>query len=208
MSDKKRKRKHKAIVVDYDDTVVDFMGFLCHLYNVKNGTCISPNDLKEWDFKDVEVKDARGNVVKGEKLRKMFKDYENQGLYAALPIIEESRRALDMAAKLGYKIIILTARDGQFKAQTEINLIRNNIPYNELIFDWDKVKIINDLKKSYKIAFFADDKFDTVKKVADSCDLDYNFLVEKAHNRDIDLSEEDETILRIRDLFETVRYLK
>ena len=45
MSDKKRKRKQKAIVVDYDDTVVDFMGFLCHLYNVKNSTCVSPNDL-------------------------------------------------------------------------------------------------------------------------------------------------------------------
>jgi hypothetical protein len=175
------------------------------LYNNKHDTSVTPADLKTWDFEKVEVKDARGNVVKGAELRKMFLDYEAHGLYAAMPALPGAQRAIDTISKLGYKIIVLTARDEKYRIQTEINMTLRGIKCDELVMDWDKVKRINALKDKYRIIGFADDKFATVQSVAEECDLPHNFLVDKAHNRDIELPED---VIRIQDLFDIIRYLK
>ena len=198
-------KKPKAIVLDLDDTLVSFAEFLVLLYNASFGTSLSANDLINWDFKDIEIKDARGNVASGKHLREFFIEMEGHGLYAALPIIPEAQQALHMISQRGYKIIILTARPDKFKIDTEINLIKNFIPYDKLVFDWDKVKVINKLKSRYAIVAFADDKYSTVEVVKENCGLDYTFLVNKAHNQNIN---EKDGIIRIGTVLEMVRFLK
>lgn len=206
MTTKKRKYKPKAVVVDYDDTVVDFTGFLCYLHNKKHGTTIGTSDITDWDFTNLSVKDVRGNVVLGSELKETFKYYEEDGLYAALPVIKESKFALELIKKLGYHIIVLTARPEKFKKQTEMNLIMRDVPYDELYFDWDKVKKIKEFSKLYNIVLFADDKLTTVESVSDNCRVKYNFLIDKPHNK-CDNIDNDE-LIRIADLLEAVRYLK
>lgn len=206
MGDKKR-NKLKTIVLDYDDTVVDFLGGLCRIHNKRYNTCISANDIQDWDFSSLEVKDARGNVVKGSELKKTFIAYEDDGLYVGLEMLGDADFALELMKKLGYKVIILTARDEKFGKQTELNLIFNRIAQyvDEVYFKADKVKKIKDLSRTHHIVLFADDKASTVQAVAEECTVDNIFLIEKPHNKNIEC---DESVMRVRDLLDTVRYLK
>lgn len=201
---KKLIKKTPTVVLDIDDTVVDFIGFLCYLYNVKNDTTVSSADLKSWDFVGTKVEDAQGKVVLGETLRKFFLDYENSGLYAALPPIKESVLAIELMRKLGYKIILLTARNEKFLKDSEINLIVNKIPYDEIIFDHDKAKQINRLAKKHSIAIFVDDNVKHVTNVHETDRVDVTYLISRGHNKDEQLPE---GVVRINDLLEIVRTL-
>ena len=210
----KRKRKPHAVVLDYDDTVVDFMGFLCSVHNLYNGTCMTKNDVKGWGFKGVSLTDARGNTVTGEELMNTFKTYEKHGIYASLPVIREARKAIYDMRTLGYKVIILTARDEKYKEQTEINAMHQKVVYDELHFSSDKVKILKELSKRYNIRAFADDRAQTVLKVMDKSKVKNVFLVDAAHNRNLDeiatemnIEVEDGDIKRIRDIYEILREL-
>ena len=201
-----RKKKEKIIVVDYDDTVVDFMGFLCRIHNKLNGTCITPSDFKEYDFDKVEIKDVRGNIVHGTEVRDTFLEYESHGLYSALYILPEARFALKFMRELGYKIFILTARKEEYEKQTIMNMLNLNIPYDEVIFCPSdlKAKKIRQLSKTYNIQMFADDKASTVKDVAESTNVNHVVCINQAHNRDEDF---DEDVIRVDTLFEAVRLL-
>lgn len=201
----KRKRRPYAIVLDYDDTVVNFIGFLCTIHNHINGTCITGRDIINWGFKDINMKDARGNTVTGADLDKTFKDWESNGLYASLPAFKDARRAIELMRKLGYKIIIVTARDEKYRKETELNAMHQHIHYDELHFSQDKVKTIRELNKTYNIKMFADDKAVTVLDIADKCRIKYTFIIDQEHNKYIDDDEED--IIRIKDIMEAIRYL-
>jgi predicted secreted acid phosphatase len=201
----KSKRKPKAIVCDLDDVCVNFLSVLTAIHRARHNSSVTENDLTSWNFEEVEIKDARGNVVVGTELRTIFKEYENEGLYAAIPAFETAKQALNIANKLGYKVIILTARNEKYRMPTELNLVMQGIPCDELIFDADKVKRINQLKRRYRVICFADDKLETVQKVSEECNLDYNFVVERPHNRDLTIPD---GVTKIRDLFEVIRVLK
>jgi hypothetical protein len=211
---KKRVFKPKVIILDVDDTILDFCGFLCSLHNKKYGTCISPNDLTDWNFSSVEVKDANGNVVLGSQLRATFEEYEADGLYVGLDVLGDADFALEIMKKLGYKIILLTARNEKFGKQTELNLIMNKIYQfiDEIHFKSDKnienfkTNKIKELSKIYNIQLFADDRAETVMQISENCKVDKIFLINKAHNKNIEI--EDENIVRVGDLMEAVRYLK
>jgi uncharacterized HAD superfamily protein len=201
-----RKRKEKVIVVDYDDTVVDFMGFLCRLHNKLYKTCITPSDFKAYDFDLVEIEDARGNKVHGKDIRETFLEYEKHGLYAALSLLPEAKFALKMFKELGYKIIILTARKEEYEKQTMMNVLNLNVPFDELIFCPSdlKAKKIRQLAKKYNIQMFADDKASTVKDVAETTNVNFVICINQSHNK----SEEfDEDIIRCDGLMDAVRLL-
>lgn len=201
----KRKLKPRAVVVDYDDTVADFSGFLCHLHNKIHHTSIVTNDITTWEFEDIRVNDVRGNIVTGEELNRTFKEYEPEGLYAILPVISEAKSALKIMRLLGYKIIILTARKPEHEKQTMLNLLHNDVVYDELYFEEDKVKKIKELSKKYNIQVFADDKLETIEDVVENCKVRKVYLIDKAHNRTEDIDDE---IIRITNLFEVVRDLR
>jgi len=203
----KPKKKEKIVVLDADDTIFDFLGGLCKVHNKRNGTCITPADIEDWNFESLEMKDARGNVVKGVDFRKTFTDYEADGLYVGLDILGDADFALELIKKLGYKIIILTARDDKYGKQTELNLIFNRISsyVDDIFFKADKVKKIKELSKVYHVVMFVDDRATTVASVLDNCNVDKVFLVDKGHNKTVELDEE---IIRVKDLYGTVKYLK
>ena len=91
-----KRTKIKTIVVDFDDTIVDFVPFLCFLHNSLHKTCLSESDIKMWSFEGLDLTDVRGNRVTGEELRATFEKYEPHGLYARLPVIKDARFALDI----------------------------------------------------------------------------------------------------------------
>lgn len=201
---KKASKKIPTVILDIDDTIVDFVGFLCYLYNAKNETSITGSDLTSWDFVGTKVEDAQGKVVRGSELRKFFKDYEDSGLYAACPVIKESALAISFMKKLGYKIILMTARDEKHKKDTEINLLVNKIPYDELIFDREKDKRVRRLARKHSIYLFADDNLHHIKSVFETDRVDQCFLINRHHNKNLEAPEE---VTRIDDLLEAVRTL-
>jgi len=200
-----RKLKPKAVIVDIDDTITNFLPFLCFLHNKLNNTSITEKDITSWNFDNIEFKDVRGNETTGDELRATFRNFEDHGLYAILPPINDARFALDIIHELGYRIILMTARNAKYESQTVLNLIANRFKYDELYFEKDKVKKIKELAKTYNIVLFADDKLDTVIKVSENCNCKKIFLIDKHHNSVVELDEE---ITRIDNLFEAVRCLR
>jgi len=199
--------KEKAVVLDYDDTICDFLGFLCRIYNKLNNTCISPTDITEYCFDNVNFKDVRGNEVTGDQLLETFEEYEKHGLYAAIPLLPESLHALNIMRNLGYKLIILTARPKEYEKQTMLNILHQNVPYDEVLFcpSDEKAKMIRKLSKRYNIQMFADDKASTIEDVYENCNVNNVVIITKPHNVDMEI---DEDIIRVQSLFDSVRYLK
>jgi len=199
--------KCKAIVSDLDDCIVDFIGFLCLIHNKKHRTTITRGDIVNYPMNEVEAEDIDGNVTKGITLYKTFKDLESHGLYAVLPDFPEAKQAIRMIKdELGYKIILMTARAEKFRDQTELNLLRNNIPYDELYFSKNKADDINKLKEKYDIHLFADDRASTVREVNLKCKIKYPILINRPHNERYKVLAKE--IIRANDLLEVVKYLK
>jgi uncharacterized HAD superfamily protein len=198
-------KKIETIISDIDDVIKDFKGYNCDLHNKIYGTSVAEKDLTDWDYDKIMIKDAVGTLINGADIFNTFKRFENCGLYSRLPVIIEAKRALELAKFLGYKIILLTSRDKKFGEETYQSLIMDGIPYDELIFDWDKAKVIKNLSKTHHIRLFADDKLSTIKKVNEQCKIDYICLVNKAHNQEKNL---DEDIIRVNSLFDCIKFLK
>lgn len=203
----KRKTKKKIVVLDLDDTVLDFLGLLCLVYNKINGTSISPIDFKEYNLEACYLKDANGNEVNGTEVFEVFKKYEKYGLYAAQKPLPESRHALSLIRKLGYKIFFMTARNAEYEEQTKLNLMINHIDYDELIFakSDEKAKVIRRLSKDYNVYAFVDDKASTVIDVEENTNTNMVFARTIPHNADVEL---DEKIMRINSIFDIIRHLK
>lgn len=203
----KRKAKPKTILIDYDDTVISFLQTLCKIHNQKYGTCITHNDIKTWDFEAMDVTDARGNRVTGQDLRDTFKYFEDHGMYAALKPLPYAKYALDTAHEIGYKVIILTARPEKYRIATEWNLLANDLYYDELFFEKDKVKKIKELSKTHNIVFFADDKPTTVHDVAENCKVKNVFLIKSSVNES-SIPDLHEDVKIANDLMDCIKELK
>jgi uncharacterized HAD superfamily protein len=158
----------------------------------------------EYDLKQVEFRDANNRLVKKGDLYDTFLKYEPHGLYAALPPMSEVKHALHLIRKLGYHIILITARKPEYEEQTIFNLLNNDLEYDKLFFSTDKAELIRKLYKEYEIVCFADDKASTVIDVFDNTKVKRVFLVNQQHNKSIQV---DDQIKRINNIFEIVRYL-
>jgi uncharacterized HAD superfamily protein len=201
MTIKKLRIKFKAIILDLDDTVLGFLQALVHQYNMRHNTSLSHNDIKTWDFDDLDITDKKGNRIVGKDLRDLFVLLEENGMYAALEPLEYSKRFLSSLKEEGYKIIFITARNEKHRIATEYNLNKYELPYDELYFEKDKIKRIKSLSRKYHIVMFADDKASTVKAVAENCKVDNVVLIDKAHNRSEEF-DEDLEIVRAADLMD------
>lgn len=201
-------KKQPILVFDVDDTIVNFVGHLCSLHNRLKNTCLYETDIKEWDFNNIQIKDARGNVVLGTELKDTFHKYEPHGLYAQLPLLPDARHALNIIKKLGYRIILMTARKDEYREATKLNMIMHELPIdveNDIYFSRDKSKDIKELSKRFQVVAFADDKAETVRDVFENCHVKHVFLVNKNHNKN---EEVDPEIQRIDNIFEITRILR
>lgn len=175
--------KEKCIILDCDDVICDFVGYVCTLHNKIHKTTHTKYDLKEYNLPiRSEAIDIEGNPVE-KGLYKTFKEYENHGLYSVLPVFEESRQAMQLLKMLNYKIIILTARDPKFKKVTELFLIHQNLPYDELYFSKDKASVLNELNEKYDVVAFVDDKTETILSVKEKCKIRNICLMDQPQNR-------------------------
>jgi uncharacterized HAD superfamily protein len=204
---KKRIAKPKAVVIDLDGVIGDFLFTLTWLHNKLYGTSVSHNDIKTYNFIDLKITDVRGTTVTGDQLHSTFKEWEPHGIYSTMPLLPHAKEALVVLKKaLGYKIILMTAREIQFKKQTELWLHKNDLPYDELIFEHDKAKKIRSLSKTYNIQAFMDDHVENVRSVAENTNVNNVFLIESPITRDREFDAED--FDKVFDLFEATRYLK
>jgi len=201
-----RKLKPKAVILDFDDCLCDFIGMLCRIHNKINKTYITPSDILEYDMNKAHMVDVQGNEVNGEDLFNTFKEYEQHGLYATLKPLPEARHALHIIRNLGYRIIILTARPEEYKKQTKFCLLHQNLEHDEVIFapSKEKAKTIRRLSKTYNIVAFADDKASTCIDVNESTKVKQVYIINQSHNKDIEIDEE---IKRVDSVFDIVRNL-
>jgi predicted secreted acid phosphatase len=202
----KQRRKKKAVVLDLDDTVFDFLGYLITLHNALHSTAVTKEDVKTWDLDDdAGTEDIYGRIHEDATLGKTFHDFESHGLYAVLPLVFGARQAIRIYDEFGYSIIFLTARDKKFEKDTILALLDKDIPYEKLLFNKDKAAEIKKLEKSYDIVLFADDRAASVKSVNNNCKVKTPVLINRPHNNNAKISQR---IVRVRDLLETVKFLE
>lgn len=214
--------KPKAVVLDIDDVIDDFCGGLCWVHNLINKTHVSANDIRDWDFETLKIKDKNGNEVIGSDLRKTFEYWEEHGLYSNLKLLPGVYDAIKKIKDYQYKIILLTARKKKYEDETKIHLWREGIEFDEIYSkgedDGDdfKTKKIRQLSRTYNIQLFADDKYSTVENVAENTNVNFVCLIETASTRDLPVIEGDienrlvknEDIHKFIDLYDAVRMLR
>lgn len=203
---KKRVVKPKAVVIDLDGVVGDFLFTLTWLHNKLYKTSVSHNDIKTYNFVDLKITDARGITVTGDQLHTTFREWEPHGIYSTMPLLPHAKEALVIIRALGYKILFMTAREEQFKKQTELWLHSNDLPYDELFFEREKAKKIRNLSKTYNVQAFMDDHVENAIDVAEKTNVNSVFLIESPITRDKEFENED--FEKVNDLFEATRYLK
>lgn len=217
-----RKIKPFAIVLDVDDCIDDFGGDLCWIHNKINNTNVTSNDIKDWNFITLKVKDRNGNEVLGVDLRKTFEYWEEHGLYGSLNLLPKAREAVTVMRDFGYKIILLTARKKKYEDETKLHLWRNHIPFDEIYFREDpeekdfKTNKIKQLSKQYNIQMFVDDKYETVEHVAENTNVKMVCLLETACTRHLKTIEGDfenkleqnESIHKFVHLYDVIRMLR
>lgn len=198
--------KEKTVVLDCDDVIVDFVGYVCTLHNKQHKTTWTKYDLKEYNLPiRSEATNIEGDMVSKGPFR-TFKEYENHGLYGVLPVFEESRQAMQLLKMLNYKIIVLTARDPKFKKVTELFMLHQNLPYDELFFSKDKATLLNELNEKYDIVAFVDDKTETILSVKEKCNIKNVCLMDQPQNRKDKVGNKG--IERINSLIELVNILR
>ena len=186
------KQKQVVSIFDLDDSIQLFTDTLIYLSNTISGTIISPEDVGTWDLP--------------KELEDVYKRFEKCGLYAVLPMSPFAIETLTFLRTVkSHKIVLLTARPENYGEATYLNLLLNKVPFDELIFNKNKVEAIKKLSKKYHISLFADDKLETIQRVYTNCNVDTVCLIDRKHNRVEDL---DPDIKRITNLLETLKYIK
>lgn len=176
--------KPKCVVLDLDDTCLDFLSHTCFIHYWLTGKEHKKSDITEWKLPD--------------DLNKTFQDYENW-IYISQPIFPEVVKTINKLKEKGYKIIFMTARSDDFKKHTEFNLAFNKLTYDELYFNKNKSLKINRLSDEYDVQIFCDDKLETVNKVRRDTKVPHVFLINTHANRNEDV---EEGIIRINNIFE------
>jgi uncharacterized HAD superfamily protein len=171
--------KKKICIIDVDDTVVDFVSHLCHIHNFLRKDSIDKSDLGNWKFP--------------EALEKTFREYE-EWIYLSAPILRKAKKKINELKDKGLGIVLMTARDENFRKQTEFNLALNGIDYDELLFNKNKSLKINRLSEKYDVVLFVDDKLSTVLKVKERTDVPHIYLINMPSNREDDVPEGVERI--------------
>jgi len=189
--------KPKAVVLDIDDVIDDFCGYLCWIHNRVNGTHVTANDIRDWNFETLKVKDRNGNEVIGTDLRQTFRYWEEHGLYGSVDLLPRAYDAIRKIVDYQYKVILLTARDKKYEDETKLHLWKNGIIFDEIYFKGEddgsdfKTKKIKKLSRRYNIQLFADDKYSTVEHVAENTNVNCVCLIETASTRDLKKIEGD-----------------
>lgn len=175
--------KPKAAIIDIDDTCLPFIPYLLVVHHRNKKVKYKSSELTEWKLP--------------EDLRETFIEYEDL-IYASMPAMKGVIDKLREFKEKGYKVILMTARDKEFKRVTEFNLAMNGIEYDdEIYFNKNKALKINRLAEQYDIRYFADDKADTVNKVKRETGVKNVYLINMTSNKN---DEMEPGVIRINNL--------
>lgn len=178
--------KPKAVFLDLDDCVVNFVTHLCNIHYKLYGEKFNRSDITEWKLP--------------KELYKTFKDYESW-LYISQPMLPKAKAKIQEIRDSGYKVVFITARGEDFKKHTEFSLALHEVKYDaDIIFRKNKALQINRLSEQYNIVAFADNKPSTVRKVATETDVRNVYLIGLPWNRDEEMPDNVKRINSISDI--------
>lgn len=181
-------KRNLAVCIDLDDCIFSFLGVFVDLYNKRMVRSLNLTSMVDYNF--------------NKQLSAFLHEIELEGLYSRLPLEFGASTFLDLLTSLKIKIIFITARPKEFKRDTIIALNNNNIDYEMLIFNKNKSEVINSLKNHYDVLAFIDDRASTVEKVFNKCGLNFTFLIDKPHNKNIMVSKGIERISNLMDAWD------
>lgn len=123
------KTKPKTIVLDADDTLVQFVAPMLRLVNLLNDTRITVDDITE-KVPHVSLEE----IIPEEIWVPSMQFFEDGGGYATLTPMDGVRTSLERLKAAGHKIIIVTARPRHFHRQTELCMALNKLPYDKIYY--------------------------------------------------------------------------
>ncbi|WP_425338894.1 5' nucleotidase, NT5C type [Moritella marina] len=170
----------KAIVIDIDDTVLDFGSrlreFVNHQYDKQVTGKPLAWDLCEW----LGIKE--GQDVK------ILKEFASSWQFGALDALPGASRILTKLAQEGYEIFCITAcsRDAQVEALRRANMYHcfGNI-FKEIFFvefGESKATYLNKIQETHEIHAFVDDKYDNLVD-AKNAGIDNCIMIKQPHNK-------------------------
>jgi len=170
----------KAIVVDVDDTILDFGSRVREFFNHHHGKLITGKSL-DWDL--CEWLD----IEKGQD-REVLEAFMGSWQCGALDGLPGARRVLTKLVQQGYDIFCVTAcgLDPQVHALRKANLYHVFGDIFEEIkfvgFNESKVTAIQEIAMTHTIDLFVDDKYQNISDVMDA-GYDSCILLKQPHTR-------------------------
>ncbi len=153
------------IILDYDNTLVDFSSPFLALFNKMNNSTITVKDIVHYSFGDNTFK-SPNNHIKGKDIDLFFLENKHEA-HKNLNLYEEVALFLSEIDRDWWDIVIITARHEEFVGQTHKCLKENKIDsfFDEIIYTSKKAEFISLLKHRYDRIIFVDDKHTEVERV-------------------------------------------
>ena len=152
----------KLIIIDYDNTLVDFMRNLLDRFNEHHQISITLNDINEYNFEHCSFDE---NGINGIFLNEFFLANISES-YLDLVAYPDSKEFLKNAQSNGYRIEVVTARNSEHSKETTDCLKANELgPYlDEIVYTHNKAEYIKSIKDEYSEIIFIDDKKEEIER--------------------------------------------
>jgi len=150
------KKDDKVCAIDLDDTLACTDEYFTKLYNEHKGTNYKNRD---------KIKEKEDTLV-----YENFKHwYRESGEKTNIPLKEGAKEIIDYLKKIGYKIVIISARPNDIYNRIFPDTIewlnKNGISYDAIYFEKDKhLKILKHLPQ---LSFIIEDNLEYAKQIAD-----------------------------------------
>jgi hypothetical protein len=113
----------------------------------------------------------------------LFLEEKLESIYSQVKVIPEAQKTLRELAQMGFEIILITARDTNFIELTENWLVKNGIPFSELIHDDNKTPVA----LARNIQLFIEDNAQNASELTRAGI--HVILLNKYHNRHLPANE-------------------
>lgn len=171
----------KAIVVDADDTILDFGSRVREFYNHHHGKQVIGKSLT-WGLCDwLDIEEGKD--------REVLEAFMGSWQCGALDPLPGTTRVLPKLLQQGYDIFVVTAcgQDPQVHALRKANLYHVFGDIFEQImfvdFEGSKVDCLDKISETHDIHAFVDDKYQNIKEAQDAGYYEACVMIKQPHNR-------------------------
>jgi len=165
------------IALDIDGVILDFLGHFLKIYNNRNGTSLTTDDIT--DFLPSGNLD---DLIKKKDWDENFDFFVDNGGFSSLPSFEGARVAIENIIKAGHHIVYITAREPKLSGQTIISFILNNIPLKKIYFaPHSKEQALKDLNPD----IFVDDRLKHLEE-AERAGVRNIYVMDQPYNKKLE----------------------